>query len=176
MDLTAALLDLCKESKKSIIAIDGPAGAGKTTLASNLSASIPARTLIIHMDDLYNGWERALSSDLSESLISIADAYISQREITYASYDWANSKFSEPISHPSPDLLILEGVGSGQRAIREKLGALIWLEIPVHQGVERVLARDGESFRENIEKWVIQQEQHFTVEDTKKAADFILTT
>ena len=37
MELTAALLDLCKGVTQPVIAIDGPAGGGKTTLAQNLA-------------------------------------------------------------------------------------------------------------------------------------------
>ncbi len=67
MQLTAALLDLCKESPKSVIAIDGPAGAGKTTLATNLALALAQdlRVQIIHMDDLYDGWDNALGLQLS---------------------------------------------------------------------------------------------------------------
>ena len=56
MDLISALLDLCKGSERPIIAIDGLAGAGKTTLASNIHLALyPNYTsTIIHMDDLYN--------------------------------------------------------------------------------------------------------------------------
>ena len=36
MELIAALADLCKEKSRPVIAIDGPAGAGKTTLAHEI--------------------------------------------------------------------------------------------------------------------------------------------
>jgi hypothetical protein len=72
--------------------------------------------------------------------------------------------------------LILEGVGSGQSSIRASLAALIWIDINDSQGLARVIARDGESIRVPMEKWLTLQEQHFRVEGTQNAADFILTT
>ena len=61
MNLVAALTDLCTSSPKAgnthIIAIDGPAGGGKTTLAMQISQALSSRFSIevVHMDDLYNG-------------------------------------------------------------------------------------------------------------------------
>ncbi|MGO1280054.1 MAG: AAA family ATPase, partial [Cellulosimicrobium funkei] len=37
-----------------LVVVDGPAGSGKTTLAAQLEAALPAQ--VLHMDDLYEGW------------------------------------------------------------------------------------------------------------------------
>ena len=51
MELIAALTDLCKEKSRPIIAIDGPAGAGKTTLASEIFLALSSKISVevIHM-------------------------------------------------------------------------------------------------------------------------------
>ena len=74
MDLIDALSDLCKDVSQPIIAIDGPAGAGKTTLAHDIKLALAKRYSIteIHMDDLYDGWENALTSQLTDVLTHIA--------------------------------------------------------------------------------------------------------
>ena len=51
-----------------LIAIDGPSGAGKTTLARDVAAVLAAPT--IHMDDLYPGWD-GLRAAVGLSLIHI---------------------------------------------------------------------------------------------------------
>jgi pantothenate kinase-related protein Tda10 len=38
-----------------VVAIDGPAGSGKTTLAARLAGRL--RSPVVHMDDLYPGWD-----------------------------------------------------------------------------------------------------------------------
>jgi uridine kinase len=178
MDLISALLDLCKGSERPIIAIDGPAGAGKTTLASNIHLALYQNftSTIIHMDDLYIGWEKALSVELTEVLSYIAQAHSQSQPISLSKFNWADSTFSpaEPID--DAQLIILEGVGSGQSAIREYLSALIWIEIDESKGLSRVLERDGEGIRIQMQKWLMTQEQHFALEKTENAADFVLTT
>ena len=178
MQLTAALLDLCKDSPKSVIAIDGPAGAGKTTLATNLALALAPelRVQIIHMDDLYDGWDNALGSRLSETLAHIVSSHKSGRKISFSKYDWAKSEFKVAEEIPDADLIILEGVGSGQGVIRDELAALLWIDIDHSFGLERVIARDGDSIKAQMQMWLTQQQQHFSREGTQNAADFILTT
>ena len=178
MQLTDALLDLCSAKSPSIIAIDGPAGAGKTTLANNLALALSTslRVNVIHMDDLYNGWENALSEELTHTLLHLTSAHLAAKPLNFSKFNWAVSEFDESITAPAADLLILEGVGSGQSSIREKLSALLWIDIDYNQGLTRVLERDGQSLENQMQKWLVQQEQHFRVEGTQNAADFILTT
>jgi hypothetical protein len=71
--------------------------------------------------------------------------------------------------------MILEGVGSGQRAIRDSLTALFWIDIEDEQGLARVLQRDGIDIENQMRKWLATQEQHFRAEGTQNAADFVLT-
>ena len=178
MDLICALLDLCKGSERPIIAIDGPAGAGKTTLASNIHLALYQNftSTIIHMDDLYNGWDKALSVELTEVLSYIAQAHSQSQPISLSKFNWADSTFSPAEAIDDAQLIILEGVGSGQSAIREYLSALIWIDIDESKGLSRVLERDGEGIRNQMQKWLMTQEQHFALEKTENAADFVLTT
>jgi uridine kinase len=178
MDLICALLDLCKGSERPIIAIDGPAGAGKTTLASNIHLALYPNftSTIIHMDDLYNGWDKALSVELTEVLSYIAQAHSQSQPISLSKFNWADSTFSPAEAIDDAQLIILEGVGSGQGAIREYLSALIWIDIDESKGLSRVLERDGEGIRNQMQKWLVTQERHFALEKTENAADFVLTT
>ena len=62
----------------SLIAIDGRAGAGKTTLAARFfdELSVDKTVAVIHMDDLYDGWENALDERLTQSLESIVKSAV----------------------------------------------------------------------------------------------------
>jgi uridine kinase len=177
MQLTDALFDLCKGDKYPIIAIDGPAGAGKTTLASHLSAALALKysVNVIHLDDIYRGWELALSQSLTEDLTAIVEAHQSGSEITYLPFNWAKGEQGASLTLPQRDLLILEGVGSAQSAIRPLISASIWIDVDPRTGYDRVIARDGDSISGEMKKWLIAQEQHFARESTEKAADFALT-
>lgn len=178
MNLIDALYDLCKGTAQPILAIDGPAGAGKTTLAENLQRGLaryyPSTT--IHMDDLYEGWNHALTPPLSQKLMTITHSHKEHKSISIARYDWSSDTFGKPELIPVQPLLILEGVGCGQRSIRSTLNALIWIDIDEEEGLQRVIQRDGTAIEEEMHKWLSAQQQHFMEEDTKNAADFILTT
>lgn len=178
MDLTAALFDLCNSSKQPILAIDGPAGAGKTTLAEHLSAALALKytVAIIHMDDLYNGWDNAFDFHLKDALISIVDAHRAKREISLSRFNWYQNEFGAAEKLAPADLLILEGVGSSQSAIRQNLTASIWIDIDRTIGLERVLRRDGEGLSDQMKNWLTLQENHFQEEESEASADFVLTT
>jgi uridine kinase len=178
MDLIDALSDLCKGVAQPIIAIDGPAGAGKTTLAHDITLALAQRYSIteIHMDDLYDGWDNALTEHLTEVLIHLKDAHKKKAAISLSLYNWHEGAFNPAADIEKSELLILEGVGSGQMAIRDSLAALIWIDIEEWQGMARVLERDGAEIENQMKKWLIAQEQHFLTEGTQKAADFVLTT
>jgi len=177
MDLIAALSDLCKSTSQPIIAIDGPAGAGKTTLAHDIKLALAQTYSIteIHMDDLYDGWDNALSSQLSAVLSYLVTAHKKSEVISLSKYDWSAGKFSTAVTLEKSELLILEGVGSGQGSIRDSLTALIWIDIDAEDGLARVLQRDGNTIENQMRKWLTTQEQHFGVEKTQNAADFVLT-
>ena len=64
MNNTNLVQDLHKlAATPSIIAIDGVAGSGKTTLATKLSEEL-SNAPVVHMDDLYNGWSNPFSDEL----------------------------------------------------------------------------------------------------------------
>ncbi|MEN9687383.1 MAG: hypothetical protein RL381_395 [Actinomycetota bacterium] len=178
MDLIDALFDLCKSEAQPIIAIDGPAGAGKTSLASLIKSALSREysVNVIHMDDLYLGWDKALTSELSETLNFIVSSHKKQKSISLSYYDWKQEFLAPATEIPSTELLILEGVGSGQREIRDQLTTLIWMQIDEKEGLARVLQRDGDEIESQMRKWLETQEQHFRDEETQKAADFELTT
>ena len=177
MDLIAALSDLCKSTPQPIIAIDGPAGAGKTTLAHDIKLALAQRYSIteIHVDDLYDGWDNALTTHLSDVLTHLVDAHKKSLPISISHYDWHAQVFKPATELEKSELMILEGVGSGQRAIRDSLTALIWIDIEDEQGLARVLQRDGIDIENQMRKWLDTQEQHFRAEGTQNAADFVLT-
>ncbi len=178
MELIAALSDLCKEKERPIIAIDGPAGAGKTTLAHEifLALSTSASVQVIHMDDLYDGWDNALSGDLTKVLSYLVEQHLGKTPAKLQRYNWSAAAFGDSEALPVADLLILEGVGSADKDIQGHLAALIWMEIDPQDGLKRVINRDGADVAEQMEKWLTTQEKHFLQHSTREKADFILTT
>jgi uridine kinase len=178
MDLINVLSEICHSTSQPIIAIDGPAGAGKTTLAQTISLALSPRmsTTVIHMDDLYNGWDFALDENLTKTLVWLARSHKDEKPLKYSSFNWVLGSFDAGKEIPSSQLLILEGVGSSQRSVEELITTSIWLDLDPQIGYQRVLDRDGENIANSMTLWLATQEQHFRVEDTKERCEFVLST
>jgi uridine kinase len=178
MELTAALLDLCKDVKQPIIAIDGPAGAGKTTLASDLSLSLGRfmKVHTLHMDNYYHGWNSPFDKEWEEILIHAVNCHKSASPLSLKRYDWNSQQYASEVKEKSSQLLILEGVGSGSEFIRENLSSLIWIDVDPELGFKRVMQRDGDGISDEMRHWLELQKQHFQRNQVEIHADFILTT
>jgi uridine kinase len=177
MQLIDALFDLCSQSRHPIIAIDGPAGAGKTTLAEHLVAalSLKYKCTTIHMDNLYHGWSTPFDSHFTDALIGLTESHRAGTPLSLSKYDWRNGRYLEAEKIPASNLLILEGVASTHHLIRASITAAIWIEIEPKIGLERVLSRDGQSISQEMDQWLELQEQHFAAEESEKGADFVLS-
>ena len=159
----------------SLIAIDGRAGAGKTTLAASFFEELSAdkTVAVIHMDDLYDGWENALSERLTQTLESIVKSHQSKVAIEIDIFNWQSMSFdSKRVIHPV-DILILEGVGAGQKVVRDAGATLYWLDIDAEVGIQRVLNRDGNQIASQMKQWQIAQEIHFLRDKTRENAEHI---
>ena len=161
-----------------LLAIDGPAGAGKTTLAAKLEAeySIHSTVRIIHMDDLYNGWNDGLGQSLTDTLQAITTAYLSGNQCTVKVFNWHLMNFDREEVIVPTDYLILEGVGAAQKVVRDAGAITYWLDIDAETGLQRVLARDGAHIEEEMRQWQIQQSIHFAKDQTRENCEIKLTS
>lgn len=162
-----------------LIAIDGPAGSGKTSLAGRLSSELSARglsTAIMHMDDVYEGW-----TGLDESLtLRVTDQLLKPlaagRPARWQRHDWDAERFDGWEVLDPPDVLVLEGCGSGAMAYASYTSVLVWVEAPAEVRIERGVARDGEQVLPNWLAWMDVESAHFAANDTKARAEVRLTT
>ena len=159
----------------SLIAIDGRAGAGKTTLAARFfdELSVDKTVEVIHMDDLYDGWENALDEGLTKTLESIVNAHNNNVSIKIDIFNWELMSFDSKEEINPVDILILEGVGAGQKVVRDAGATLYWLDIDAEVGIQRVLNRDGNQIASQMKQWQISQEIHFIRDKTRENAEHI---
>lgn len=159
-----------------VVSLDGRAGAGKSTMAAHLSTLLDGAP-IVHMDDLYRGWEDALTARLSNALRDHILTPMSLGKIgSYRSWDWHRGMPGEVRSIPRHPFLILEGVGASQRVVRPFTGTMVWIEIDPALGLKRVLERDSrivadiEEFTRRMQSWQGEELLHFERENTFDAA------
>ena len=73
-------------------------------------------------------------------------------------------------------MVLVEGAGSGARAVAPHLAALLWLEAPDDLRRERALARDRDTYAPHWLRWARQEAAHFRREGTRERADLVLDT
>jgi len=179
MQINEALRDLFSEAAKPLIlAIDGPAGSGKSTLAGEIARGFSGTYAVevIHLDELYNGWDQALSEDLFQRLTQLITAQKAGKASDLAIYDWSARSFSGSREIKAVQLLIIEGVGSSNQILHSNLTTSIWLDIDQSTVLTRVLERDGEEIRDEMINWQKMESEYFKHDLTRERADFILST
>lgn len=157
-----------------VVALDGPAGSGKTTLAGAVAlrcVTAGVRAHVLHMDDLYAGWS-GLEGDLWPRLAAqVLEPLRRGRPGRYQRYDWHLGAFDDWVDVPVPDVLVLEGCGAGRRAGACDTGVLAWVEADDTTRLARGLARDGADARPHWERWMRDEAAHFAREGTRGRAD-----
>jgi uridine kinase len=159
----------CGQTK--IVVIDGPAGSGKTTLAKSLSGLLE-NCPIIHMDEIYEGWENALSPKTSQDLVEwIINPLLESKSIEFVKYDWYLEKRIEKVVIYLPKVLIIEGVGSSSFDISKHACLKLWIEVNKETGINRVLTRDGQQIQEQMKQWQTQESKFFLKNNSKEKSD-----
>jgi len=150
---------------RRFICVDGPAGAGKSTLADSLGAPV------VHLDDLYEGWT-GLETGL-RSAQAVLDALEAGYPAGYRRYDWLRDEYAEWVDVPASDLLVIEGCGAGSLKAD---ALLIWVEASPEECLRRGLARDGEAMRDHWLRWQATEAALFARDRTRERAELSFTT
>jgi uridine kinase len=162
-----------------VLAVDGPAGSGKTTLADAIRAELAARrsgVVVMHMDDVYAGWT-GLDDELSDRIqAQILEPLARSEPARWQRYDWHAERFDGWETFAPPDVLVLEGCGSGARAHAAYTTLLVWTEADRDTRIRRGLERDGEQVLPNWLAWMDLERAHFAANRTRARADIHLTT
>jgi len=159
----------CGQTK--IVVIDGPAGSGKTTLAKSLSGLLE-NCPIIHMDEIYEGWENALSPKTSQDLVEwIIKPLLEDKSIEYIKYDWHLEQRIEKVVINNSKVMIIEGVGASVSEISKHACLKLWIEVNEETGINRVLTRDGLQIQEQMKKWQSQESKFFIENNSKENSD-----
>ncbi|WP_219417631.1 uridine kinase [Pseudonocardia nigra] len=152
-----------------LVCLDGPSGSGKTVLAARLATALGGPP-VVHMDDLYPGWD-GLADSVPRLHEWIVAPLAAGRPAGYRRYDWVRGAYAEEHDVGTPPLLVVEGVGTGARAVAPYVALLVWVEAPRDERFRRGIARDGEAYRPHWERWARQEDVHFATEGTRDRAD-----
>ncbi|MBZ5741125.1 4-amino-4-deoxy-L-arabinose transferase [Nocardioides mangrovi] len=155
-----------------LLCIDGPSGSGKTELAAAVSALV--ETPVVHMDDLYEGWDGLAAVDGQlESLLRPLSRGLPGG---YRRYDWHARAFAETVTVSPAPVVVVEGVGSGARTVADLVTVLVWVDADRDVRRRRGLERDGATFAPYWDAWEVAERERFARDRTSVRADLALWT
>ena len=154
---------------RTIIAIDGRCGAGKTTLAALLQRTLGAS--VIHLDDFFLQPEQRTSARLktpgenidherflSEVLLPLRAGALP----SYRRFDCHLQRLAQTVCVEPSDLFVAEGSYACHRALREHYDLRVFLDIEGSAQLRRIGQRDGPAQLEVFRaKWIPMEEEYF---------------
>lgn len=154
-----------------LVAVDGHAGSGKSTLAGRLAAELGGAP-VVHLDDLATHEEPfEWTGRLAEQVLApLSEGKAARHQV----YDWTARRFGGEREIPADPVVLLDGVGSGRRALRPYLALLLWLEVAAQTARRRGLLRDGPALAHFWTGWNRAEDAHFAADPSRPFADLLL--
>jgi uridine kinase len=165
-----------------IILVDGRTGSGKTTFAAALQNRLfqkgESAPRVIHMDDLYEGWD-GLQAGVDYLIRQILNPLSRREGASWQEYDWAAGARSgawREFRGGTP--LIIEGVGSLSRVAAEQADVTIWLEADQALRQARIAARGAEGDGDGswFAMWTAQEADFYAREKSDEIADLRISS
>ncbi len=182
--ITKQVVGLVDKNPTPIVLIDGRAASGKSFLAAALKnqlfKELEQAPRLIHMDDLYPGWEGLIpgSHYLNQQILQPLKL---GKAASWQLWDWEQGqrgRNDEPgngwreFSGGTP--LIVEGCGSLSRVSSELADYRVWIETEKQVRHKRWLERDGEKFNEFWHIWAGQEDEFYQQEKSAQLADLVI--
>jgi uridine kinase len=176
--ITVATLELTESGMATpIILIDGRAGSGKSTLAEKIQNELfrqgESMPRIIHMDDLYEGWN-GLAAGAEYLQRFILSPLITKQTASWQEYNWETDSRDRWREFSGGTPLIIEGCGALNQYTSSIAQLSIWLEIDEETRRKRWLERDGDAFDKYFDIWAAQELDFIAREKSPTLADYEL--
>jgi uridine kinase len=170
-----------------LLCVDGPAGAGKTTLAVALVAELEplvGPVPVVHGDDVYEGWPVVAGTPDRVDAFPLLAERLEQRLLSpwrrgadgeHPVWDWYAGAWGPTRTLPARPVAILEGVGLGAAALRAHAVVSVWVATRADR-LARVLERDGADLDEQMRGWQVDEQRWFERDGTRAGATVRITT
>ena len=169
---------LLLQQEHIIIAIDGPCGSGKSSLADLLAEIFSGR--VLHMDDYYlplqqrsPGWEHTpcgnmnLERFLQEALLSAAKG----EAITCRPYSCQQGQVLEPRMLPAAQLTIVEGSYSHHPLLAPHYDLKVFLHCRRQEQLARLKRRESTHLDAYLQRWIPLEEAYYQTFDIVSLCD-----
>jgi len=176
------LRSIKKENGERVVAIDGRAASGKTTLSGILSTVLGAE--VVHMDDFFLPLElrtetrrREIGGNVHyERFCQEVLPYVGEaKAFSYGVFDCGSMSIQGERLIGESDWRIVEGSYSHHPKFGEYADFKLFCAVSPEEQMKRILARNGERMAERFKKeWIPMEEQYFDAFDICRRADMII--
>ena len=176
---------LLAKKPRVIVAIDGMAASGKTTLAAYLAAQFP-KSAVVHMDDFTIPFEDR-TPGYFDRLLSNADIARFDREVLSPLLSGQDAVYRPYVCHPEPGflapvyvpsdarLVIIEGAYCLHDQLFARYDLRVLSLIAPDLQMDRILRRNGEAQLERFTSlWIPMENRHIAVRNLRERCDEIL--
>ncbi|MFI7614768.1 uridine kinase [Nonomuraea terrae] len=157
-----------------LVAVDGPAGSGKTTFAGRLGAALGCQ--VIHSDDFPVPWEEGPGGWFHLLETQVLRPLERGLPGGFRRYDWVRGAYGGHVTVPVAPALVIEGVGTARTSVAGLLAYTVWVEAPEPVRLGRVLERDGAELEPRWREWFAAERAWFAADRTRERADLVVTT
>lgn len=170
------------QHKPIVIAIDGRAASGKTTLAANMKAAMGAQ--VIHMDDFFLPQELRTAERLAtpggnihhERFVEeILPNLRSRKPFTHRIFCCQTMAYSGVREIAPADIIVVEGSYSQHPALGKYYDLAVFLDINPSEQMRRIEKRNGTKMAAMFAaKWIPMEELYFNTFCVRKNANLVV--
>lgn len=184
MDMISKIVELINSIDKAqkIIAIDGRAASGKTTLANKLSVILNAG--LIHTDDFFLPLELRNEKRLSEAggnihyerfITEVLPWLRQEAGFSYNAFDCKAMSFAKRVDVPRGRVRIVEGSYSQHPRFSDYADIKIFVTVSPENQYNRIVQRNGKERAEQFKsRWIPMEEKYFSEFKISDRADLIV--
>ena len=175
---------LSTASAPVVLALDGPCGSGKTTLAARLAQRFPD-SITLHTDDFYlptarrvSGWEHipCANMDLARLRNEVLSPACAGLPVLYRAYSCREGAYCPAQELSARPLVLLEGSYSHHPLLADCETLRVFLTCSKAEQTRRLQAREGERYANFAARWIPLEEAYFAAHHIEDTADFVLDT